>query len=190
MNSTHILLIDNYDSFTYNLYQQLASFGVAVQVATNDSITVDDIRTLAPDKIVISPGPKRPEDSGVSLRVIEAFYQTIPILGVCLGHQAIGLVFGVACVHAKVVLHGKTALVTHTNTGLFRGASNPLEVARYHSLALAKVPDGFVGTAFAADQEIMGIQHTTYPLHGIQFHPESFLTPEGNTLIRNFLYEN
>ncbi len=183
-----ILLIDNYDSFTYNLYQLIGSLGFDVLVKRHDEITIEEIRVLSPSKIVISPGPKRPEDAGISMDVIKNFYQTIPILGVCLGHQCIGKLFGVRVIHAKEVMHGKTSLITHDGKGIFENVKNPLVVARYHSLAIEKVPDGFDVRARAKDDEIMAIQHKEYPLHGIQFHPESFMTEDGEQLMKNFLF--
>lgn len=182
-----ILLIDNYDSFTYNLYQLIGGLGFEVVVKKHDEITIAEIESMSPEKILISPGPKRPEDAGISMDVIEHFYTTIPILGVCLGHQCIGQLFGVRIVHAKEVLHGKTSQVLHDGKGIFAGVKNPLTVARYHSLALEKVPEGFALRAWTDDKEIMAIQHTTYPLYGIQFHPESFMTEDGDRLMQNFL---
>lgn len=182
-----VLLIDNYDSFTYNLYQLIASLGFDVIVRKHDEITLKEIELLKPEKIVISPGPKRPEDAGISMGAIEKFYKTIPILGVCLGHQCIGQLFGVEVIHAKKVLHGKTSQVTHDNKGIFYGIKNPFLAARYHSLALEKVPKGFDLTAWTEDKEIMAIQHKEYPLYGIQFHPESFMTEQGDKIMKNFL---
>ena len=182
-----ILLIDNYDSFTYNLYQLIGSLGFDVVVRKHDEITVKEIALLNPEKIVISPGPKRPEDAGISMDVIKSFYKTVPILGVCLGHQCIGQVFGVSVVHAKQVLHGKTSKVAHDGKGIFEGVKNPFSVARYHSLAIEEVPLEFDLRAWAEDKEIMAIQHKEYPLHGIQFHPESFMTEDGAKLMQNFL---
>jgi anthranilate synthase/aminodeoxychorismate synthase-like glutamine amidotransferase len=182
-----ILLIDNYDSFTYNLYQLIGELGFDVVVKKHDEISIDEIELLKPDKIIISPGPKRPEDAGVSMEVIKHFYKTIPILGVCLGHQCIGQLFGVNVVHAKEVLHGKTSEVSHNGKGVFEGIKNPFEVARYHSLAIEKVPEQFDLRAWTKDEEIMAIQHKEYPLHGIQFHPESFMTEDGAKLMKNFL---
>jgi anthranilate synthase component 2 len=184
-----ILLIDNYDSFTYNLYQLMGKLGYEVLVKKHDEITIEEIRKLQPEKIVISPGPKRPEDAGVSCEVIKEFYKTIPILGVCLGHQCIGQVFGANVVHAKKVMHGKTSLITHARVGLFKDIKNPIQVARYHSLALESCPKDFEITSQTDDddREIMGIQHTHFPLHGIQFHPESFMTEAGEKMMKNFL---
>ena len=184
-----ILLIDNYDSFTYNLHQQLESLGAATTVAANDKITIKKIKELNPDKIVISPGPGRPGDSGTSRSVIKYFYKKKPVLGVCLGHECIGEIFGARVIHAKKIMHGKTSKIYHNNTGIFKGLKCPFGAARYHSLAIGSVPDGFVLTAWDRNKEIMAISHKKYPLHGIQFHPESFMTGEGYKLIRNFLYE-
>lgn len=184
-----ILLIDNYDSFTYNLYQQIAGLGEKVLVKEHDRITIKEIEQLKPKKIVISPGPKRPEDSGISNEVIRKFHQTIPILGVCLGHECIGQIFGAKVIHASQILHGKTSEIFHQEKALFEGLSQPFSAARYHSLILDKVPKNFTLTAWTRDNEIMAIQHDKYPLYGVQFHPESFLTEEGNKLMHNFLYK-
>jgi anthranilate synthase/aminodeoxychorismate synthase-like glutamine amidotransferase len=184
-----ILLIDNYDSFTYNLYQQVAKLGYEVRVVTHDAITVEQIAQLRPEKIIISPGPKTPDDSGVCLEVIKAFYKTTPILGVCLGHQCIGQLFGAKVIHAPKVVHGKTSAIRHASAGIFARLPDPLVVARYHSLIIDRVPLDFTRTAWTNDGLIMGIQHKQYPLHGIQFHPESFMTEYGNNLMRNFLVE-
>lgn len=185
-----ILLIDNYDSFTYNLYQLIASLGFDVLVKKNNEITIEEIINLKPDKIIISPGPKRPEDAGISIDVIKYFYKTIPILGVCLGHQCIGKLFGAKITHAKEVLHGKTSIINHTGKGVFINVKNPFLAARYHSLAIEKVPEDFNLHAWAEDGEIMAIQHNFYPLYGIQFHPESFMTEDGITIINNFMSIN
>lgn len=184
-----ILLIDNYDSFTYNLYQQIENLGEKVKVVKNDELTINEIEKLKPKKIVISPGPGRPENSGISMKAVQKFYTKIPILGVCLGHQAIGQIFGSKVVHAKKVLHGKTSKIYHSKDFLFRKIKNPFLAARYHSLILDKMPPDFVLTAWTKDHEIMGIKHNSYPIFGIQFHPESFLTQEGNKIMKNFLYE-
>ncbi|PIR54790.1 aminodeoxychorismate/anthranilate synthase component II [Candidatus Peregrinibacteria bacterium CG10_big_fil_rev_8_21_14_0_10_36_19] len=184
-----ILIIDNYDSFTYNLYQQVESLGKKTKVYKNDQITINKIKRLKPEKIIISPGPKRPEDGGISIEVIKKFYKTIPILGVCLGHEAIGLIFGSKVIHAKKIMHGKTSDVYHTRKGIFRKVSTPLKAARYHSLILNAVPEEFTLEAWTKDEEIMAIKHQIYPLYGIQFHPESFMTSQGNTIMHNFLYE-
>jgi anthranilate synthase component 2 len=185
-----ILLIDNYDSFTFNLYQQLEILGAGTKVIAHDKITIKEIRNLKPSKIVISPGPKRPQDSGICMSVIKNFYKKIPILGVCLGHECIGEAFGAKVVHAKQILHGKTSKIFHNKNGIFRGIISPFEAARYHSLVIDRAPDGFTINARDRIGEIMAICHNKYPLYGIQFHPESFMTREGNRLIKNFLSEN
>jgi anthranilate synthase component 2 len=159
------------------------------RVFENDKITINQIKKLKPSKIIISPGPKRPENSGISLRVVQIFYSQIPILGVCLGHQCIGQFFGSKVIHATQILHGKTSQIYHTEDKLFKGLQNPFSAARYHSLILNKVPKDFNLTAWTQNNEIMAIQHKVYPIFGIQFHPESFLTEKGNKLMHNFLYE-
>ncbi len=184
-----ILIIDNYDSFTYNLYQQIESLGKKTKVFQHDKISLEQIKKIKPEKIVISPGPKRPEDSGISMSVIKNFHTQIPILGVCLGHECIGQIFGSTVVHARKILHGKTSKIYHTESLLFKNIKNPFKAARYHSLILNKVPKNFILTGWTKDKEIMAIQHEKYPLFGIQFHPESFLTKEGNKIMYNFLYE-
>lgn len=182
-----ILIIDNYDSFTYNLQQQIERLGCTTKVYKNDEITLKEIEKLNPKKIVISPGPKRPEDSGISPQVVQKFYTKIPILGVCLGHQAIGQIFSSKIIHAKKPIHGKVSEVYHTEDVLFSGLQNPFKAARYHSLVVKSVPEEFILTAWTKEKEIMGIQHKKYPLFGVQFHPESFLTDEGDKLMKNFL---
>jgi len=182
-----LLLLDNYDSFTYNLYQQLERLGAKVVVKKNDEITIEQIKRDGYDAIVISPGPKRPKDSGISCEVVREFYKTKPILGVCLGHQCIGEVFGANVVRAQLVMHGKVSEIEHEGIGIFRNAKNPFNAARYHSLVLDRTPNDFIQTAWTRDGIIMGIQHKKYPVFGVQFHPESFLTQGGDILIRNFL---
>ena len=183
-----ILIIDNYDSFTYNLYQQIARLsGVDVQVFQHDKITIDEIKLLNPTHIVISPGPKSPSDSGISMSVIKEFYKFIPILGVCLGHQCIGEVFGSQTIEAPVIIHGKTDKIHHNGQGLFRNVSNPFIAARYNSLVIDSLPDNFIKTAWSNDGTIMAIQHEDYPLFGVQFHPESFMTVDGDLLMMEFL---
>lgn len=184
-----ILLIDNYDSFTWNLYQYFCELGAQVEVRRNDVITLADIDSLSPDKIVISPGPCTPDESGVSLDVIRHYAGKLPLLGVCLGHQAIGQVFGAHIVRAQKVMHGKTSPVTHTGKGVFQGLNNPLTVTRYHSLVIepASLPDCFEVTAWSDTQEIMGIRHRQWDLEGVQFHPESILSEQGHELLANFL---
>jgi anthranilate synthase component II len=191
-----ILVIDNYDSFTYNLVQYLGELGSELPVASdirvyrNDAIDIDTITQLKPDGIVISPGPGRPEDAGISLQLIEQLGSQIPILGVCLGHQSIGQVFGGQIVSAPVLMHGKTSEVHHYNTGVFEGLDSPFTATRYHSLVIEKqtIPDTLEITAWVEDGTIMGVRHRDYPhLQGVQFHPESILTANGKYLLRNFL---
>jgi anthranilate synthase component 2 len=182
-----ILVLDNYDSFTFNLVQFLARWGRDVRVLRNDAATADELLAMRPDRIVISPGPGRPEDAGVSCELIEKNGK-IPLLGVCLGHQALGLVFGGKVVRAPVLMHGKTSQIAHGGTGIFRGLSNPFTATRYHSLVVdrASVPPDLVITA-EADGLVMGLAHRSRPLAGVQFHPESILTPEGEKLLGNFV---
>lgn len=184
-----ILLIDNYDSFTWNLYQYFCELGADVQVKRNDELTLSQIDTLKPQKIVISPGPCTPDDAGISLDVIRRYAGRLPILGVCLGHQAIAQAFGATIVRAAKVMHGKTSPIRHTGQGVFQGLTNPLTVTRYHSLLIdpATLPDCFEVTAWSDTQEIMGIRHTTWDLEGVQFHPESILSEQGHQLLANFL---
>lgn len=182
-----ILLIDNYDSFTYNLYQQIAGLGYLVLVVKHDAIDKEQVMGMGPTHIVISPGPKRPEDSGKSLEIIRRFYKTIPILGVCLGHQCIGEVFGSRTIQAPTIMHGKTDVIHHQQNGLFSGVPNPFRAARYHSLVVDTLPADFERTAWSSDDSIMGMQHSKYPVFGVQFHPESFMTEHGNKIMKNFL---
>jgi anthranilate synthase component 2 len=191
-----ILVIDNYDSFTYNLVQYLGELGhdlpvaEALQVFRNDQITVEEIAALAPDGIVISPGPGTPDEAGVSLEVIRQLGSTMPLLGVCLGHQSIGQVFGGRVVPALELMHGKTSPIHHTGKGVFKGLENPFQATRYHSLVIdpATCPDVLEVTAWVEDGTIMGVQHRDYPhLQGVQFHPESILTEAGKQILKNFL---
>lgn len=191
-----IIVIDNYDSFTYNLVQYLGELGEEfaiakdVRVYRNDQISLDQIQQLQPDGIVISPGPGRPEDAGISLQLIEKLAETTPILGVCLGHQSIGQVFGGNIVAAPVLMHGKTSEVHHSGLGVFAGLENPLTATRYHSLVIERqqLPDALEITAWVDDGTIMGVRHRQYPhVQGVQFHPESVLTNSGKELLRNFL---
>jgi anthranilate synthase component 2 len=184
-----ILLIDNYDSFTYNLFQFLSELGAEVTVARNDAITLDDIEAMAPERIVISPGPCTPWEAGISNDVVRRFGATVPILGVCLGHQCIGQAYGGTVGPAGEIMHGKTSLVHHDGKGVFRGLPNPLEGIRYHSLAVYRdtVPPELEITAWTASGVIMGLRHKTHPVEGIQFHPESIMTQAGKELLRNFL---
>ena len=189
-----LLMIDNYDSFTYNLVQYLGELGAEVVVHRNDTIGVDDIERLAPERIVLSPGPCTPNEAGVSLAVVRRFAGRIPLLGVCLGHQAIGQAFGADVVHAKSVMHGKTSWVHHRGEGVFAGLPQPMEATRYHSLVLAgdSLPDCLEVTAWTEfddgrREEIMGVRHRTLDVEGVQFHPESILTRAGHDLLANFL---
>ncbi len=184
-----ILMIDNYDSFTYNLVQYLEQLGVPVMVERNDEIDIDTIRQLDPAVIVISPGPGRPESAGITLEVISEFSGKIPILGVCLGHQSIAEAFGGKIVSANKIMHGKTSKITSDGETIFKGIKNPFNAMRYHSLSVSRgdLPDCFVITAESEDGEIMGIRHKTHKTEGIQFHPESIMTPVGKRLLRNFL---
>ena len=183
-----ILLIDNYDSFTFNLAQYLGELGASPVVRRNDRITVEEIEEMRPDRIVISPGPGRPEDAGVSVDVIRRFGPRLPLLGVCLGHQGIGVAFGGAVVRATQVMHGKVSSVRHDGRGVFRGVSQPFNAGRYHSLVVAEpVPDVLEVAARTEDGTIMAVRHREFPVHGVQFHPESVLTGEGRQVLRNFL---
>ena len=187
-----ILMLDNYDSFTYNLVQYFSELGETVKVYRNDQITINEIEELKPKHIVISPGPCRPDQAGISIEVVNKFKGKIPILGVCLGHQAIGQAFGGKIVHAKTIMHGKTSLINHNNQGVFKGLKNPFTATRYHSLVVEKIscPDCFDITAWTDDEEIMGIKHKTLPIEGVQFHPESILSEHGHDLLRNFIQNN
>ena len=190
-----ILLIDNYDSFTYNLVQRLGEQDatIDVRVIRNDQLTLDEVERMAPSHIIISPGPCTPREAGISNEILVRFASRIPTLGVCLGHQCIGHVFGGEVVRNARIMHGKTSLIHHDGQGVFRGMSNPFEATRYHSLVIRREtfhnPD-FVITAWTDENEIMGVRHKTWPLHGVQFHPESFLTVEGPRLLRNFVEMN
>ena len=185
----NVLLVDNYDSFTYNLAQYLGELGASVQVERNDAITVDAIGARAPQAIVISPGPCTPNEAGISMDVIRTFAGTIPILGVCLGHQCIGQVFGGRIVRAPRVMHGKTSKIFHDEKGLFAGVENPFVATRYHSLVIApdSMPEALEVTAKTWDDEIMGVRHKRHVVEGVQFHPESIMTTAGKRLIANFL---
>lgn len=184
-----LLVIDNYDSFTYNLVQYFGELGAEQVVKRNDEITLDDIRALKPERIVISPGPCTPLEAGISCDVIKEFSESTPILGVCLGHQCMGHVFGGDVVRAGRLMHGKTSPILHNNQGVFAGLPNPFEATRYHSLLVKRetFPDALEITAETAEKEIMGLRHKTRPIHGVQFHPESILTTEGKHLLKNFL---
>ena len=185
-----VLVIDNYDSFTYNLVQYLGELGAEVNVRRNDETTPEAIRQMAPERILISPGPGRPEDAGVTLDVIRAFAATVPTLGVCLGHQAMGLAFGGLIVRAPLPMHGKTSTVEHDGRGIFAGITSSFQASRYHSLVVSDEglpPDLEVTARSKEDGLIMGLRHRRFPMHGVQFHPESILTNEGRRMLRNFL---
>jgi len=182
----NIIVVDNYDSFTYNLVQTIQSFGAKVTIIKNDDKL--HFTKLSSDKIVISPGPGTPKDAGNSNQIIEQLKGEIPILGVCLGHQCIGAVFNVDVQQSNRILHGKTSLIHHEHSDLFKDIPSPFQAARYHSLSLKSIPKGFKKTAWTNDGEIMGIQHDSLPLFGVQFHPESFLTPMGSKILENFLH--
>jgi anthranilate synthase component 2 len=185
-----VFVLDNYDSFTYNLVQYLGELGAEVTVKRNDEVTVADIVAMKPERIVLSPGPGRPEDAGVMMDVIREMGQRTPIFGVCLGHQAIGAVFGGNVVRASAPMHGKTSTIEHNSRGVFTGLTGPFDASRYHSLVVAQdqFPDALEVTARTQDDGvIMGLRHRTFPIHGVQFHPESILTSEGRRILRNFL---
>lgn len=189
-----LLMIDNYDSFTYNVVQYLAELGADVQVHRNDEITVEQIEALTPERLVVSPGPCTPNEAGVSMEAIRHFAGKIPILGICLGHQAIGQVFGGNIIRAGRVMHGKVSPVYHQNTGVFRGLNNPVQATRYHSLVIeqASLPECLEMTAWTRNsdgsvEEIMGVRHKTMAIEGVQFHPESIMSEQGHELLRNFL---
>jgi len=187
-----LLMIDNYDSFTYNLVQYLGELGEDVKVIRNDELTVDEIECLAPARIVLSPGPCTPNEAGVTLAVVDRFKGRVPILGVCLGHQAIGQAFGGRVVHARTLMHGKVSRIHHGGAGVFRGLPTPYDATRYHSLAIQRetCPPDLEVTAWTEDGEIMGVRHRTLAIEGVQFHPESILTEHGHALLRNFLTES
>ncbi len=184
-----LFLLDNYDSFTYNLYQYLSELGAEVSVARNDQITLDEIAALRPERIVISPGPKRPEDAGVSIDLIRRFAGQLPILGVCLGHQCIGAAFGADVVGAGEIMHGKSSRISHDGRGVYADFDGDFEAIRYHSLAIdpATLPPELVATSWADSGVLMGVRHRDYALEGVQFHPESIMTTAGHDLLRNFL---
>ncbi|SFL85043.1 aminodeoxychorismate/anthranilate synthase component II [Marinobacter zhejiangensis] len=189
-----LLMIDNYDSFTYNVVQYLAELGADVQVHRNDEITIEQIEALKPERLVVSPGPCTPNEAGISMAAIRHFAGKLPILGICLGHQSIGQVFGGDIIRAGQVMHGKVSPVYHKDQGVFRGLNNPLQATRYHSLVIDKntLPDCLEVTAWTRNddgsvEEIMGVRHKTLPIEGVQFHPESIMTEQGHELLRNFL---
>jgi anthranilate synthase component 2 len=194
MSAVKVVMVDNYDSFTYNLVQYFGELGADVTVVRNDQVTVEDIEKLAPDKLVISPGPCTPKEAGISVEAILKFAGKIPILGVCLGHQSIGYAFGGNIVHAKSIMHGKTSLVYHQDQGVFKGLNNPFTATRYHSLVIEQqsIPECLEITAWTQDaagklDEIMGVRHKELDIEGVQFHPESILTEHGHDMLRNFL---
>jgi anthranilate synthase component 2 len=180
-------MLDNYDSFTWNLVHLFEELGAEVEVFRNDAITVERAQVLAPDRLVISPGPGRPADAGVSMDMIRALGPDVPTLGVCLGHQAIVEAFGGSVGQAQALLHGKSSLVEHDGQGVFAGLPETIEAGRYHSLAATEVPDALLVTARTEDGEVMGVRHRTHPIEGVQFHPESVLTPNGAAMAENFL---
>lgn len=184
-----LLIIDNYDSFTYNLVQYFGELGEEVGVYRNDKITIPEVKSLMPSRIVISPGPCTPEKAGISVDVIKVFSGEIPILGVCLGHQAIGYAFGARIINAKRLMHGKTSTISHDGKTIFRSIKNPFDATRYHSLVIdeGSLPETFAISARSEDGEIMAVRHKDYPLEGVQFHPESILTIEGKDILKNFL---
>ena len=187
-----ILMIDNYDSFTYNIVQYLGELGAELIVYRNDQITLDEIKSLNPEKIIISPGPCTPNEAGISVEVIRSFYKSLPILGVCLGHQSIGQAFGGKIISSKRIMHGKTSPIFHNNSEMYKMVSNPFDATRYHSLVIdqSSLPECLNVTAWSEENdgiEIMGIRHNEYPTFGLQFHPESILTSSGHQLLKNFL---
>ena len=184
-----ILLIDNYDSFTYNLYQYIGVFCDDIKVVRNDKITIEEIKELQPEKIILSPGSKSPKEAGICMEVVKEFYDKVPMLGICLGHQCIGEAFGGTVSYAKALFHGKQSEITHDVTGLLEGIDSPIKVARYHSLAVQQegLPDCLRVTAVTDDGEIMAMQHKEYPVYGLQFHPESIYTEHGKRIIDNFI---
>jgi len=184
-----LVVIDNYDSFTYNLVQYFGELGVEMEVFRNDAMTIDEIRSLKPERICISPGPCTPKEAGISCEVIDVFKGEVPIFGVCLGHQSIGQVFGGEVVRAQQLMHGKVSMIFHEGRSVFKGLSNPFEATRYHSLVVRResLPDCLEVTAWTEDEVIMGLRHKDYEIHGVQFHPESILTTSGKQILQNFL---
>jgi len=187
-----LLLIDNYDSFTYNLYQYLCELGAVVKVVRNNKTTLLEIENMAPERIIVSPGPSTPQHAGISNDVIRHFGPKLPVLGVCLGHQCIGYSYGGVVAQAKKIMHGKSSLIHHKNQGVFAGLPSPFSAIRYHSLAIKRdgLPDCLDITAWTDDGEIMGVRHRQHPVEGIQFHPESFMTEKGKEILKNFLNRN
>jgi anthranilate synthase/aminodeoxychorismate synthase-like glutamine amidotransferase len=184
-----IVLIDNYDSFTYNLVQMMASLGADIRVFRNDAITVEGVEAMLPEAVVISPGPCTPNEAGISVDLIRRMTGRVPVLGVCLGHQSLGVAFGATVSNAKRIMHGKVSQVRHDGTGLYKGMGNPFQAGRYHSLAVLKetLPPELVADAYSEDDEVMGMHHVSHATFGVQYHPESVLTPSGKKLMRNFL---
>jgi anthranilate synthase/aminodeoxychorismate synthase-like glutamine amidotransferase len=184
-----ILLIDNYDSFTYNLYQYLCELGAEVRVARNDETSIGEVESMAPERVVLSPGPCTPKEAGVSVELVERLAGKVPVLGVCLGHQCIGEAFGAVVAGAEEIMHGKSSRIEHDGKGVFRGLPNPFEAIRYHSLAITpeSVPESLEVTARSDSGVIMGVRHREYPIEGVQFHPESIMTSVGKDILRNFL---
>lgn len=184
-----IVLIDNYDSFTYNLVQTLCPLGAEIEVFRNDVVTVDEVERMKPEAVIISPGPGAPEQAGISVELVRRMSSRVPLLGVCLGHQAIGAAFGAGICHAGRIMHGKTSMISHNASGLYKGLKNPFVAGRYHSLAVSRsnLPPDLEIEATSEDGEIMGMRHKQHPTYGVQFHPESILTPSGKKLLRNFL---
>ncbi len=184
-----LLVLDNYDSFTYNLVQYFGELGVEMKIFRNDALTVNDVKKLAPEKICISPGPCTPNEAGISLELIRELGPTTPILGVCLGHQSIGQVYGGDVVRADRLMHGKTSPIHHNNSSVFKGLPSPFEATRYHSLIVKRetLPDCLEITAWTVENEIMGLRHKEHPVHGVQFHPESIITEHGKQMLENFL---
>jgi anthranilate synthase/aminodeoxychorismate synthase-like glutamine amidotransferase len=184
-----LIVIDNYDSFTYNLVQALGMLGADIKVVRNDKVTVEEIASWTPDHLLVSPGPCTPNEAGISVAAVRHFAGKIPVLGVCLGHQSIGVAFGGKIVRAGRLMHGKTSMIKHDGKGVYRGLPNPFEAMRYHSLLVdeATLPDCLAVTAWSEQDELMGFRHRKFPVEGVQFHPESIMTPEGINLLRNFL---
>jgi len=187
-----ILLIDNYDSFTYNLFHCIAQLGEEVMVLRNDAVSVEDVRNLGPTSVFLSPGPKSPNEAGMTVDVIKQFYQVIPIMGVCLGHQAIGYAFGGKVIRAERIKHGKTSPIFHDGQTIYHGLPNPFEATRYHSLIVDRndLPECLEISAWTEEGEVMGLRHREYKVEGVQFHPESILTPLGSVMIKNFIHSN